>query len=202
VTRLAGSVRLERGQAARAWTDLTESLAAYRRPGSRRGEALALRSIGLYHRATGDLEASIAACDAAAQVFRELGDELMQSYAVRAATKARFRLGRIDGVRERLDWCLSVCRAMGDRWGQAITCRTLGEFSLATGSLTEAEQALREALELWDGMDAPLWRARTLQTLAELHTRRDEHDTATRLRAEAARVFRAHGAQEHDETAL
>lgn len=202
VTRLAGSVRLECGRLTEAWTDLTESLAAYRRTGSRRGEALALRSIGLHHRATGELERSITACDAAAKVFRELGDELMLSYAVRAGAKARFRLGRVDGVRAQLDRCLSVCETMGDRWGQALTLRTLGEFCLATGDLPEAEQALRAAMELWDGMYTPLWRARTLRTLAELHTRRDEHDTAAQLRAEAARVFRAHGAREYEEMAL
>ncbi|MEU8265282.1 tetratricopeptide repeat protein [Micromonospora sp. NPDC048999] len=50
--RLTGSVRLEQGDYPAALADLTESLAAYRRVGSRRGEALTVRSIGLYHRAT------------------------------------------------------------------------------------------------------------------------------------------------------
>ncbi len=197
--RMAGSVRLECGDLASAWTDLETSLATYRRIGSRRGEALTLRSMGLHHRATGALTDSIDACTAAASIFRELEDELMVSYAVRAMAKAEFRLGRHDGIHGRLDWCLSVCRDLGDRHGQGLTLRTFGEFHLARGRPADAEEALTASLAIWDGMEAPLWRARTVRDLAEVHARRGEAGQAARLLADATRVFREHHAREYSE---
>nr|AJO16103.1 NorR [Streptomyces orinoci] len=53
VCRLAGSVEVERGEFRPALGLLDDSLTAYRRLGSRRGEALTLRAIGLVHRARG-----------------------------------------------------------------------------------------------------------------------------------------------------
>ncbi|MFB9502689.1 BTAD domain-containing putative transcriptional regulator [Saccharothrix mutabilis subsp. capreolus] len=192
VARLSGSVRLERGEPDRAWDDLVEALAAYREVGSLRGEALVLRTIGLYHRAVGAYLDSVAVCAEAAGVFRGLGDRLMESYAVRSLVKAEARLGR-EVEDPRLQWCLSVCRSMGDRWGEAATLRTIGEVHLARGRLAEAETALLAAVALWDELRVPLWRARTERDLASVHRARGDLARADELAGRVAEVFRAHG---------
>ncbi|NRQ35398.1 tetratricopeptide repeat protein [Nonomuraea sp. NN258] len=197
VQRLAGSVRLERGDFPGAWASLTESLAAYRHLGSRRGEGLTLRTMSLHHRAVGEFDQAVTTAEAAVAIFRRLGDRLMTAYAVRARAKAELRMGRVRETLEPLEWCLSVCQAMGDRWGQAITLRTLGELHLADGRLDDAEACLASAIELWEAMEAPLWRARTERDVALLLRARGL-DAADVL-ARAVRTFHDHGAREYTE---
>jgi hypothetical protein len=94
---------------------------------------------------------------------------------------------------------LAVCQAMGDRWGQAVTLRTLGELHLADARLDDAAACLAAAMELWNGMEAPLWRARTQYTQALLHEVRGQTTTATALRQQALSIFRTYGAREYAE---
>ncbi|GAA1745026.1 AfsR/SARP family transcriptional regulator [Nonomuraea bangladeshensis] len=197
--RLAASVRLELGDYPAAWSGLEESLAAYRRVGSRRGEGVTLRTMSLFHRATGEYGQAIETAEAARAIFAQLGDKLMEAYAVRAWAKARFRLGRTRQVLAPLEGALATCQAMGDRWGLALTLRTLGELHLADGHLRDAAACLTASIEVWEAMEAPLWRARTERDLALLHEARGEPETAATIRARALTVFRDHGAREHAE---
>ncbi|GAA0411297.1 SARP family transcriptional regulator [Acrocarpospora corrugata] len=197
--RLAASVRLERGDFPAAWSGLEESLAAYRRAGSRRGEGVTLRTMSLWHRATGQYGPAIETAEAARVIFGRLGDKLMEAYSVRAWAKAQLRQGNTEQALAPLEGVLSVCQAMGDRWGLGVTLRTLGELHLAGGQLRDAAACLTAAMEVWEGMDAPLWRARTERDLALLHEARGEADIAAALRERATKVFHDHGAREYGE---
>ncbi|MFJ5992853.1 BTAD domain-containing putative transcriptional regulator [Lentzea sp. NPDC092896] len=201
VLRIRGSVRLELGEYDEAREDLEQSLAAYRRAGSRRGVALSLRSMGLYHRARGDYETSMGVCADAATIFAELGDDLMHSYAVRAHAKAQMRAGHSAEALPRLEAALATVRAKDDRWGQAITLRVLGQLHLAEGRLDLAQDYLDAAMSIWDAMETPLWRARTEYDLALLHRSRGDVEAADAAFAHARSVFRARGAREYAEYA-
>jgi hypothetical protein len=63
--------------------------------------------------------------------------------------------------------------------------------------LAEAEAQLAAAIRLWDALDLPLARARTLRDLARV--RRAAGDEYDALYAEAAEIARLHGAREHAE---
>ncbi|MBO3749829.1 winged helix-turn-helix domain-containing protein [Streptosporangiaceae bacterium NEAU-GS5] len=193
--RLAASVRLERGDYDDAWAGLQESLAAYRRAGCRRGEGLTLRTMSLYHRARAELHEAVETAGRAVDIFRELGDPLLEAYSIRAQAKARLRLGACEQALAPLEWVLSVCQDMGDRLGHGITLRTLGELHLAEGRYDDATTCLTAALSVWEGMEVPLWRARAERDLALLHDLRGEPDGAV-LRARASKVFHDHGARE------
>ncbi|MBG0830649.1 tetratricopeptide repeat protein [Planomonospora sp. ID67723] len=197
--RLAASVRLERGDYATGWTNLVESLAAYRRAGSHRGEALTLRIMSLFHRATGRYGPAIDTAGQAVAIFSRLGDRLMEAYSIRAQAKARLRLGQAEQALASLEDVLSVCQAMGDRWGQGVTLRTLGELHLADGRPENAAACLAAAMEVWQDVEAPLWRARTECVLALLHEARGEPEAAAALRAQALKTFHDHGAREYGE---
>ncbi|MEU3648417.1 BTAD domain-containing putative transcriptional regulator [Lentzea sp. NPDC034063] len=201
VLRIRGSVRLELGEYDEAREDLEQSLAAYRQAGSRRGVALSLRSMGLYHRARGDYETSMAVCADAATIFAELGDDLMHSYAVRAHAKAQMRAGHTAEALPRLEAALATVRAKDDRWGQAITLRVLGQLHLAEGRLDLAQDYLDAAMSIWDAMETPLWRARTEYDLALLHRSRGDVEAADAAFAHSRSVFRARGAREYTEYA-
>ncbi|MDI1464108.1 BTAD domain-containing putative transcriptional regulator [Catellatospora sp. KI3] len=197
--RLAGSVRLELGDYEQVRTDLKESLAAYQRAGSQRGEGLTLRTLSMYHRAVGEYEEAVETAMRAQEIFTELGDALMEAYAVRSLAKARLRRGESAGVLAQLEHVLTVCHAMGDRLGHAVTMRTVGELHLAEGRLDEAYALLDAALRQCEQMDVPLWQARTERDLALLHEARGESEAAAALRAKAVRTFRAFAARESEE---
>jgi DNA-binding SARP family transcriptional activator/tetratricopeptide (TPR) repeat protein len=197
--RITGSVRLEQGDFAAARAALEVSLAAYRRAGSRRGEALTLRTAALEQRARGDLAAAERTCAAALAIFTELGDELLVAYCLRTLAKIRFRRGYVDEPLAQLLDALDTCRKAGDRWGEGLTLRTLGELHLTAGRLDEAEQHFDAAMRIWDALDVPLFRARTLRDIALMCEARGAAAAATLARAEAVEIFRVHGAREFAE---
>ncbi|GIH03838.1 SARP family transcriptional regulator [Rhizocola hellebori] len=199
VYRLRGSVRLEQGDFDGTQSDLDISLRAYRAVGSERGAAYTLRTMGLYHRAIGEHAEAMRMCGEAAAIFERLGDELMQSYAVRAQAKAQMRLGDAPGALPRLEWALWAARKVNDRWGQANTLRVLGQLHLAAGRLDLAESCLDAAVSVWDTIDAPLWRARTRHDLCLVYRARGDVAAADETLAEACRVFHDHGAREYKE---
>jgi tetratricopeptide (TPR) repeat protein len=121
----------------------------------------------------------------------------MESYAVRSLAKARFRLGQ--PALAQLEWSLSICQSMGDRWGQAVTLRTLGELHLAEDRLDDAAACFDAAMALWESIEAPLWRARTERDIAQLLRARGEPEAAADVLAGAVRVFREYGAREYAE---
>ncbi|MEO3860331.1 BTAD domain-containing putative transcriptional regulator [Acrocarpospora sp. B8E8] len=175
------------------------ALAAARRAGDRYGEAVTLRTMSLFHRATGQYAPAIETAEAARAIFDRLGDKLMEAYSVRAWAKAQLRLGRTEQALAPLERVLSTCQAMGDRWGLGVTLRTLGELHLADGHLRDAAACLTAAMEVWQDMDAPLWRARTERDLALLHEARGESGMAAKIIDRAVKVFRDHGAREYGE---
>ncbi|WP_394613204.1 BTAD domain-containing putative transcriptional regulator [Lentzea sp. JNUCC 0626] len=168
-------------QALRAWE-------AYRRLGDRRAEAIALRSVGIVHRAAGRLAEAEQCCARALELLRDTGDRLMTAYAVQSLAKVRIRLGRGAEVRDDLAACLVTCNEMQDGFGQALMLRTLGELELAEGRLDEAREHLEQSLRWWDALALPLFRARTLRDLAMLGDRA--------AWTEALAIFQRFGARE------
>ncbi|MET8684456.1 BTAD domain-containing putative transcriptional regulator [Streptomyces sp. NPDC004732] len=200
--RFAGTVHLELGEDEEAFTLLDESLRAYRRLGSRRGEALTLRSLSLVHRALGAYADAERLADRAVTLLTEIGDSLMAAYAVQARAKCRMRQGHSAAAAAELRGVLDTCRAHRDRFGEALTLRTLGECELADGRIAAAEVRLTRAAALWDVLDLPLARARTLRDLAAAREAAGKRADALALRAEARDVFTAYEARERHEPGL
>lgn len=197
--RYAGSVHLELGEYPRASALLDDALVAYRREGSLRGEALTLRSASLVRRALGDYEGAEELSLRALEILRGLGDRLMAAYAVQALAKARIRLGRTAGTAPGLLDALEVCREHHDRFGEGLMLRTLGEHALAEDRPAAAAQRLTAAVAVWDLLDLPLPRARTLRDLATARDAVGDREGAAALRAEALAVFEECEARERRE---
>jgi DNA-binding SARP family transcriptional activator/tetratricopeptide (TPR) repeat protein len=181
-------VMTEKGELRAAFEAGVRAWEAYRRLGDRRGEAIALRSTGIVHRAAGRLPEAEVCCAEAVEMLRDIGDRLMTAYAVQALAKVRIRLGRGAEVRDDLVACLATCNEMHDGFGQALVLRTLGELELAEGRTEEARHHLERSLRWWEALSLPLFRARTLRDLAALG------DQAAWV--EALAIFRRHGARE------
>lgn len=197
--RLSGSVRIEQGDYPGAYQDLTEALAAYRRSGSRRGEAMTQRTLALYHRSRGELDEALEQCSRSLDGFRQVGDTLLEAYGLRALGKTLIRLDRLGEAEQPLHRSLAISQEAGDRWGQAATLRVLGELALSTGDLDQAERFLTLALRGWDELGLLLWRARTLRVLAALQTKRGDPEAAGAAAAEALSIFESYGTREYGE---
>ncbi|GIH96701.1 BTAD domain-containing putative transcriptional regulator [Planobispora siamensis] len=199
VDRLAGSVLLEQGDFEAALSLLDDALAAFRRLGSKRGEGITLRSIGLVHRASGDLGLAEELSLRALTLLREAGDPLMAAYALQSLAKTRVRLGDDAAALSDLVEALGVCEQHDDRFGAGLVQRTIGELHLAHGRYDLARDHLGRSLAVWDGLDLPLFRARTMRDLAAVHEATGDGAGAASLRAEAVGVFSAFGTREYGE---
>ena len=191
-----GMVLCELGEFEPAQVEHNRALERYERMGDRFGQALVLRSIGITHRAMGDLVAAEKFCGEALRVMVELGDPHMLVYTVQSLAKVRIRQGRGEEERKTLLDGLETCSQLQDGFGQALMLRTLGELDLAVRRFGDAELHLQRSLQWWTALASPLGRARTLRDLATLFAatgRTVESDVAWQ---EALRVFERHHARE------
>ncbi|GHD26078.1 AfsR/SARP family transcriptional regulator [Streptomyces galbus] len=194
-----GSVYRDQGRHQEAWDTLARAHRLYVAAGDRHGEALALRGLGLCHRARGDLPAAERLLRQALDLFEETGDAFGVVYAEQALAKVELRRGRTAPARARLDRCLEVTRERRDLFGEALVLRTRGEWHLAVHDEGSATEDLRGALGLWEKLELPQWRARTLRDLGTAELRRGAARTGRALCEEALRLFRALGCREADE---
>lgn len=191
-----GRVLTEQGELAAALPMCEEACAAYEKIGDSHSLALAVRSVGIVHRAAGNLDEAARWCTRAVDLMRDLGNPLASAYAVQALAKVLLRQGRGDELRDDLLACLHTCNEMQDGFGQALLLRTLGELDLAVGRYAQARQHLDRALQWWDALGLPVWRARTLRDLATTLDGLGERAAADTAWAEALGVFRLHGCRE------
>ncbi|MFF3720786.1 BTAD domain-containing putative transcriptional regulator [Streptomyces erythrochromogenes] len=191
-----GFVHREQGRDDEAWEALSRAHRLYVAARDRHGEALALRSLGLCHRARGDLAGAEALLRQSLALFEETDDAFGVMYASLSLAKVEFRQGRMAEPRQRLDRCLEITRKRQDVFGEALVLRTMGEWHLAASDWETATETLRQALALWDRLQLPLWRARTLRDLARAALAQGRTGTAREFEQEAYEVFRRLGARE------
>lgn len=191
-----GFVHREQGRDDEAWEAISRAHRLYVTARDRHGEALALRSLGLCHRARGDLAGAEALLRQSLAIFEETDDSYGVMYASLSLAKVEFRQGRTTEPRQRLDRCLEITRKRQDVFGEALVLRTLGEWHLAASDWDTATETLRQSLVLWDKLQLPLWRARTLRDLAHAALAQGRTATAREFEQEAHEVFRRLGTRE------
>ncbi|MFF6784704.1 BTAD domain-containing putative transcriptional regulator [Streptomyces sp. NPDC012510] len=191
-----GYVHREQGRDDEAWEALSRAHRLYVTARDRHGEALALRSLGLCHRARGDLAGAETLLRQSLAIFEETDDAYGVMYASQSLAKVEFRQGRVTEARERLDRCLEITRERQDVFGEALVLRTIGEWHLVASDWQTATETLRQALGLWDELQLPLWRARTLRDLARAELAQGRTVTGREFEQEAQEIFRRLGTRE------
>lgn len=166
------------------------ALAAARRAGDRRGEAIVLRNLGqvaLYRDSYDDAQTAFSA---AHQLFADAGDD-------RGAAVALAGLGtvlRIIGEHERaLDCChgaLELFGRVGDRHGEAVARLAAGSVWLELGCLAQAGRWFADAYELCAAIGDRHREAHALKRIAALHQRRGDLPAAREHVARALTIFR------------
>ncbi|MDN3027033.1 BTAD domain-containing putative transcriptional regulator [Streptomyces sp. S.PB5] len=194
-----GRILTEVGRLGQARDELAAAQRQYQAAGDEHGVGLVLRSLGITRRAAGDWEGAARDGARALATLRASGDRLMAAYAAQALAKTWIRQGREAKARELLREALDVCREMEDGFGQALVLRTWGEMELAADRPEDACGFLSRALEWWDSLGLPLWRARTLRDLAEAQWRLERWSEAAAAQDEARATFRRFGSREAGE---
>jgi len=194
-----GSIKRELADDAGAFATLEQAAAVYRQARSRRGEALAARGIGLVHRARGELDLAEEHIRRAHEMVAGTGDELLGCYTAQALAKVLLRRGFLDPAEALIGQALDGCRDVGDRFGEALVRRTLGEWRLAAGDHAGARVVLTDLLPVWNDLSLPLWRARTLRDLGAVHARLGDVEGADRSWDEAVGLFTRLGTREMGE---
>ncbi|CRK60910.1 putative regulatory protein [Alloactinosynnema sp. L-07] len=161
-----GAISRDHGDLDAAAEEFRRCVELYQATDDARGAALGLRGLSLCHRAAGEYAQAAALSAEAVALLLTVGDQLGAVYARQSWAKASIRAGVITEVESTLAADVRTCGLQCDRFGVALTTRTLGELHLALGDLDRARELLGDALAKWTELGLPLWRGRTLRDLA------------------------------------
>jgi len=166
-----------------------KALAAARRAGDERGEAIILRNLGQVALYRDDYADARSAFTTAHELFARIGDD-------RGAAVALAGLGtvlRILGEHDRaLDCChgaLALFAQVGDRHGEAVVRLATGSVWLALGCLATAGRWFTDAYELCAEIGDRHREAHALKRIAALHQRRGDFRSARDHLGRALAIF-------------
>jgi DNA-binding SARP family transcriptional activator len=166
--------------------------------GDRRFLAYTRRSLGLLYEAAQDTTSARSQFTDALGRFRDLGDKFGEALALQD-------LGDIEPDRARgrlmLQEALAYGQESGNRFVEARALQRLGKRDIEDGSLQSAYPTLDAALRIWTELGMPLWRARSLELLAEVSAARGDALDERRLLNEAWEIYRRIGASEAESVA-
>jgi DNA-binding SARP family transcriptional activator len=117
------------------------------------------------------LDDAAAALDEAAEITRELGDDLHAAYVEQTRADIDIRRGRWSSATARLDHAQPEFEAMRNRDGIAESLRARGDLAMARGAAAAAVSSLTASLAVWRQLRSPLEEARLLARLAIVHAR-------------------------------
>lgn len=165
------SVHAERGDLAQAEVCFAEAVALARRHGYRGCECQALRGLGVVEHWRGNWERAQRWFGEAYRLSVEAGDLLGTTHAAAWQADIWVHLGQVDDAIARLDECLATYQATRNRWGEATVLGMLAYAEGERGDLDLARSHAKRALELWERLGSPYWRALHRDLLNRLERR-------------------------------
>ncbi|WP_162831117.1 tetratricopeptide repeat protein [Amycolatopsis ruanii] len=173
---------LARGEWQIAQEHAADLLQASRARGDRRGEAGALKTLGLVAVERGDLDDAATSFRATAEILRSLGRSRGEALALINLSEALVGLGRHEAAIEEAGRARRLLSTLGraDPYNVARAVAVLGHAHLAAGDLTQARPLLEHALTAFAELGSDHERARAHQLLAQLARRVGDDDQARR----------------------
>ncbi|MEU2117986.1 BTAD domain-containing putative transcriptional regulator [Streptomyces sp. NPDC016459] len=178
-----GTVHMERGEIGAARTAFGRSLTLSRIIDYPMGEFSAQRCLGLAELAVGRLDAAQERLELAQRMAATQRNHVSEVHALQWLGHLTDVHGDAELAETILDGCLGAYRRFGERFGEAITLRSLADLHLHAGRRTAAMEAIGQSLAIWNRIDSPYWTARTLDVLADIH---EEQGFSDQARHEAA----------------
>jgi DNA-binding SARP family transcriptional activator len=170
-------------------------LAAARQAGNLRGHATMLMCRGGPAHARGQLTAARRDFDAAAQLFRDVGDDHAYALAIRLTALIDRIAGRLDAATAGFERALAILRRTADATAVAYVLQNLARVRLESGDAASARHLLAEALQLTKDDTSGRAGAQVLHALGEVQLQTGQLADAAGTFARALAEIRAVGDQ-------
>lgn len=188
------------------WRDVRElhelALAAARRHGSGRQEAVALLNLGNLHVARAELEQALSCYRAALEVSRSIADPAGEGRAMVNLGNAYADLGDLQRAADWYDRALLLRRTIGDEEGQARVLSHLGRLHARMGRFEQALRDHRAALGVRRRLDDPAEVGRVLVDIGTCLGDAGRTREALTVYRDALESFRAAGDERLEALAL
>lgn len=168
VLHALGAVHREQGDIVQAVRCYERSLTGFDLAGDRFNQAVALCSLGVAYRLDGDDRTAERCLRTSLRLCRELGHSAMEAFGLRYLGDIHLDRGEVVRARSLIAKSLDLCRQQHERYGEALALSGLGAVHLADRQFETALTVLRRALDIWEDLQVPLLRARTLITFGDV----------------------------------
>ena len=158
-----------------------ESFALYRELGDEWGEGHMLHRLATDAYRLGDLERAIALSEEGLEISRRRHDRKDEAIGLGNLGRVAWIQGNVDQAIELLTGATELAGEVGFLWWQAGTLLELGELTVESGRLEEAEQWLRQGIELSHHLDDRLHLVYGLALCARLAAEQGNLERAGRL---------------------
>jgi tetratricopeptide (TPR) repeat protein len=175
-----GILRAQRGDE-RAEATFREGLEMFRAAGDRARVGVALNSLAIIARDSGDPAGARAAFEEAIAVYRSLDDRHRLADTLSNLGVVSIDEGRLDEAAALFEESIAIDRGFDNQWGIAQTLSGQAALALARGCGDEATALLAEAIEVMGRLDDRPSLIRTLDPLAATASVRGDHLLAARL---------------------
>ncbi|WP_117212388.1 helix-turn-helix domain-containing protein [Allorhizocola rhizosphaerae] len=145
---LLSDIAARRGDHAGALDHAQHALDRYVSADHRRGQADALNTVGWWHAMLGNYRETIAYCEQAIALHRELGPGIVEATTWDSLAYAHHHLGDYDHAVTCYRRAVELFEELGDRYYHAETLTRLGETHQAAGRPEAAQEVWRRALAI------------------------------------------------------
>ncbi|HEX9337340.1 MAG TPA: tetratricopeptide repeat protein, partial [Pseudonocardiaceae bacterium] len=171
------------------------ALAAARRLGDRRKEAVCLNMVGTGHNMAKRFDEAEECFLLAGDLCRELGDRYGQAGALDNLGRVLVGRGRYADAIDSHRQALELYRELGDRYGEALALATLGNSHKHSGQLAEALECYQQAVSYFAEIGNARNHGLLLSGIALLRNQQGELDAAETAWLESIPLLRASGHQ-------
>jgi len=191
-----GALCRDQGRNAQALAYYERALALEDTLGNRLNQVLLMSSIGSALLAEDRVPEARRTLTKAVEMAAEV--QQGEAYALVFLGEAETRSGGFAAAATHLASALDIVRRVQDRYGEALAIRAFGDLYRASGALERSYSALNQALALWEELESPVQRARTLVRLGVLQADLGDPAGAVRTWRAAADIFDRQGSAEGD----
>jgi CHAT domain-containing protein len=140
------------GEMQKALEKFNEALPIRRAVGDREGEASTLNNIGSVYRSLGELQQALEKLNEALPIRRKIGDRRGEAVTLNNIGSVYDSLGEPQKALEKYNEALPLRLEVGDRNGEATTLLGIARVEQKRGNLTEARQAIEQAIGLIESL--------------------------------------------------
>jgi CHAT domain-containing protein/Tfp pilus assembly protein PilF len=179
-----------------------EALELYRSAGDRRGEAGALRGIGLVYQSLGEMQKALEKFNEALPIFQTVGDRHGEANTLNNIGVVYLSMGEMRKALDKYNEALTLRRAVGDRRGEAMALNNIGIVYWSLGEMQKALEKHNEALLIIQTSGDRREEAGTLHGIAMVYESLGETQKALDKFNEVLTLRRAEGDRRGEAAAL